>query len=241
MVSPTAIADIRAALSSGVKLTPEDIIRLNALALRHDYAKAGADLRIMPRLSWLGDVAFREPTIGHEIWMQEVADVFNLGKPETLLKVRAFCLATAPEDLPDPGAGRERLKKAVAEFLRKRLAEYTLGQVAAALVFAETGNDQMAGEIPVAAPARGRKAKKQIREGERCYEVGLLRNGVLLRLGSPDDLRRMTVTELEELITEAMKADKRWGAEFKTELVSEAFGDYKRTLDAIRAERSKGE
>ena len=70
MISTIAIADIKATISSGVKLTPEEIIRLNALGLKYDYAQSGAELRIMPRLAWLGDVAFREPTIGHEIWMQ---------------------------------------------------------------------------------------------------------------------------------------------------------------------------
>ena len=121
MISPTAISDIKAAISSGVPLTPEDIIRLNALGLRHDYSKDGAEMRIMPRLAWLG----------------------------------------------------------------------------------------------------------------------LLRNGILLKLGSPDQLKDMTASGLEKLIEESMKSDSRWGASYAKDLVSKAFGDYKRTLDAICEQRLK--
>lgn len=237
MVSPTAIADIKAAISSGVPLTPEDIIRLNALGLRHDYSRDGAEMRIMPRIAWLGDVAFREPTIGHEIWMDEVADVFNLDHAETRIKVRAFCLATQPLLLPPMTVGRAKLKQDVSSFCRKRLGSYTLGQVATALVFAECGDTQLAHELPVPrSPERRRKAKP-VQDGDYCYEVGLLRNGVLLKLGTPDQLKGLTVTELEMLITEAMKMDSRFGVQYAKDLVSSAFGDYKRTLDAICAER----
>lgn len=237
MISPTAISDIRAAISSGVPLTPEDIIRLNALGLRHDYSKSGAEMRIMPRLAWLGDVAFREPTIGHEIWMMDAASVFNLEHAETRIKVRAFCLATQPLLLPAMTEGRDELKRKVSEFCRKRLKSYTLGQVAAALVFAEHGDTQIARELPVPKKPDRRRKAKPVQDGDYCYEVGLLRNGVLLKLGSPDQLKDMTVSELEALIEGAMKADSRWGAPYAKDLVSKAFGDYKRTLDAICAER----
>ena len=140
MISPTAIADIKAAISSGVVFTPEEIIRLNALGLRYDYTKSGAEMRVMPRLAWLGDVAFREPTIGHEIWMYESADVFNLEDGETRIKVRAFCLATDPLKLPPFTQGRNKIEQAVKDFCEKRISEYTLGQVATALVFAEYGD-----------------------------------------------------------------------------------------------------
>lgn len=140
MISPTAIADIKAAIASGVQFKPEEIVRLNALGLRYDYSKSGAEMRIMPRVAWLGDVAFREPTIGHEIWMADVASIFDFDDGETRIKVRAFCLATPPLELPSLDEGALELKKIVADFCRKRLSSYTLGQVAAALIFAEYGD-----------------------------------------------------------------------------------------------------
>ncbi len=239
MVSPTARSDIRAAIAAGIPLTPEDIIRLNALGLKHDYAKSGADMRVCPRLSWLGDVAFREPTIGHEYWMHQAAELFDLANAETLIKVRAFCLATAPEDLPDLGKGRKAIEDKVVSFCKERIPFYTLGQVAAALTFAETGNEHTANEIPVPPPEKDGKRKRKAppRDVERCYEVGLLRNGVLLKLGSPEDLKKLTVSGLELLIVEELKSNPRYGAEYRKDLVSAAFADYKRTLSAILAER----
>ncbi len=239
MVSPTAIADIKTAISSGVVFTPEEIIRLNALGLRYDYTKSGAEMRIMPRLAWLGDVAFREPTIGHEIWMNESADVFNLEDGETRIKVRAFCLATDPLKLPPFTQGRNKIEQAVKDFCEKRISEYTLGQVATALVFAEYGNTQVAREYPEAKPLT-KKHKKQVHpDGDYCYEVGLLRNGILLKIGSPDELKSMTIPELEMLVEETMKLDNRFGAEYAKDLVSKSFADYKRTYEAILTEHSK--
>ena len=241
MVSPTAIADIKTAISSGIQLKPEEIVRLNALGLRYDYSKSGAEMRIMPRLAWLGDVAFREPTIGHEIWMFDMADVFDLEDGETRIKVRAFCLATDPKELPSVDLGILELKKIVAEFCRKRLSSYTLGQVAAALVFAEYGNIQTAREIPAQKQPSRKKKTKPVPEGEYCYEIGVMRNGVLLNLGSPDELRGLTVSELETLVQEKMKLDNRFGANYAKDVVSTAFADYKRTLGEILDGHKKSE
>lgn len=235
MVSPTAIADIKAAISSGVVLTPEEIIRLNALGLRYDYSKHGAEMRIMPRIAWLGDVAFREPTIGHEIWMYEAADIFDLEDGETRIKVRAFCLATDPLMLPPFAQGKDQIEHAVKDFCKAKLSAYTLGQVAAALVFAEYGDVQTARELAEPKPPTRKQKSKPEPDGERCYEVGLLRNGILLKLGSPEQLRGMTVSGLETLITEAMRFDKRFGMDYAKSLTATAFADYKRTLDAVLA------
>ena len=236
MVSPTAISDIRRALADGVPLTPEDIIRLNALGLRHDYSKDGADLSMSPRLAWLGDVAFREPAVGHELWMDEVADVFNLDLRETRLKVRAFCLATAPDALPDT-ADRKACADAVRKFCKERLADYTLGQVEAALVYAEYGYDVTA-MVHAEPPQERRNARRRVRpDGEWSYAVGTLRLGVSLKLGTPSDLRRMTLSGLESLIDDAFRDDPKIGKRYREETRTKAFAAYKRTLDAIIAER----
>ena len=239
MVSPTAIADIKTAISSGVNLKPEEIIRLNALGLRYDYSKSGADMRIMPRVAWLGDIAFREPTIGHEIWMYDASELFDFDNGETRVKVRAYCLATPPLELPPMTEGILNIKKKVQKFCREKLSQWTLGQVATALMFAEYGDTQTACEMPVAKKESRRKKRKVVQEGDHCYEVGLLRNGVLLNLGSPDQLKDMTVSGLETLIIEKMKLDDRVGVDYSKDIVNTAFGDYKRTLDSILAEHAK--
>ena len=222
-------------MSSGVKLTPEDIIHLNALGLRHDYSKFGAELSMSPRLAWLGDLAFREPTVGHEIWMEGAADTFNLDNRETRLKVRAYCLATRIDELPD-AADRDACKSAVDAFCRKQLAPYTIGQIEAALIYAETGCDVTTYEDPVPPQRRGKK-KRMRPDGEISFAVGTLRLGVSLKLGTPSDLRRMTVSGLEALIDDAFRNDPKNGAEYRKEERTKAFAAYKRTLDAIVSER----
>ncbi len=241
MISPTAIADIKAAISSGVIFKPEEIIRLNALGLRYDYSKSNADMRIMPRVAWLGDVAFREPTIGHEIWMYDAAEIFDFDNAETRVKVRAYCLATPPLELPPMTDGIASIKRKVQKFCRNKISQYTLGQVACALMFAENGDIQTAGEFPVAKKESKRKKNKLVQEGEHCYEVGLLRNGMLLNLGTPDKLIGITVSGLETLIVEKMKLDDRIGVEYAKDMTNSAFGDYKRTLDSILAEHAKAD
>ena len=61
----------------------------------------------------------------------------------------------------------------------------------------------------------------------------MLRNGILLKIGSPKALKNMTVEELETLVRETLKMDDRIGLQYSKDIVSEAFADYKRTLDTI--------
>ena len=75
--------------------------------------------------------------------------------------------------------------------------------------------------------------KKPVQEGEYCYEVGLLRNGVLLKLGSPEQLKGLTASGLETLVVESMKMDKRFGVGYAKDVTANAFGNYKRTFNRI--------
>lgn len=241
MQSQMAIEDIEAMEKSGLRLKPAEVVLLNALGLRYEFSKNAADLRIMPRVAFLGDVAFREPTIGHEIWMNQAASVFNLDKIETRIKVRAFCLATAPQDLPDL-CDVQAVREDVEKFVCTRLCFHTLEQVACAIVYAESGADQMADENPVR-KSRDEDGKPK-RDGEICYEVGLLRNGVLLKLGTFAELKQRTVSELELLVNEAMFADDRFGKRVMDDGISDALADYWRTKDAVEkaaTERKKAE
>ena len=60
-----------------------------------------------------------------------------------------------------------------------------------------------------------------------------------MKIGSPDELKGMTVSGLETLIIETMKLDKRFGVEYSKNLTSKTFADYKRTLDKILEEHQK--
>ena len=76
MTSKMAIEDIEQMQAEGLKPTVKDIIRLNALAMKFERAKsknAGSSIYLLPRVAFISDkVWFRQPTIGHEIWLSKV-------------------------------------------------------------------------------------------------------------------------------------------------------------------------
>lgn len=49
----------------------------------------------------------------------------------------------------------------------------------------------------------------------------------------------MAVSELETLISEKMKCDSRFGIEYAKDVVSSAFGNYKRTFEKIMSEHQE--
>ena len=63
MVSETAKADIEDMWDAGLRPSFRDIIRLNAIALEVERARSSFAVSILPRVSFLGDVVFREPTV----------------------------------------------------------------------------------------------------------------------------------------------------------------------------------
>lgn len=54
---------------AGLRPTFQDIIRLNALALEVERMRASFAENELPRVSFLGDAVFHEPTIGSEMWL----------------------------------------------------------------------------------------------------------------------------------------------------------------------------
>ena len=67
MISKTAQADVEDMWEAGLKPTYDDIVRLNALGLTVERIKSGFALNVLPRVAFLGEAAFREPTIGADI------------------------------------------------------------------------------------------------------------------------------------------------------------------------------
>lgn len=102
MVSKTAQADIEDMWDAGLKPTFHDIIRLNALALEVERIKSGFSLSELPRVSFLGEVVFREPTIGSEMWLTSASRLFDSDDMETFMILRAFSLSMPQSELPDP-------------------------------------------------------------------------------------------------------------------------------------------
>jgi len=225
MVSKSAQADIEEMWEAGLKPTFADIIRLNALALEVERTRAGFSLSELPRVAFLGNVAFREPTIGSEIWLAAASRLFAADEAETFALLRAFSLSRPQAELPDPAD--EAAVLAAIQGFKDSLAFATLPQVMAATGYAVHGFLPDAGEAPA------QRKDVQPPTLDECYEVGLLRHGMLYRIGSAAELRDLPPRALREMVLRAMSRDH--GANVRKDAASEAEDNYLRTLDEITA------
>ncbi len=233
MVSRTAEADFEDLREAGLEPTFRDIIRLNALALRVEGLKAGFALSELPRVAFLGDATFREPTVGSEIWLASASRLFDENDAETFMMLRAFSLSMPQDALPDPAGERQTL--GALQAFRDSLAFATVPQLMAAVGYAVHGF--MGSECETPERRKDGEDGKDA-EGEPCYEVGLLRQGMVYRLGPAKELKDLPPRALREMVMRAMSRDH--GCDARRDAVADAEDDYLRTLDAI-AERLRAE
>lgn len=234
MVSKTAQADIEDMWEQGLKPTFQDIIRLNALALNVERKKAQFALSEMPRVAFLGDVVFREPTIGSEVWFSSASRLFDTEQFETFVLLRAFSLSMPQDKLPDP-VDEQAVTKAIHDF-KVSLAFATIPQILAAMGYAIHGFSPDEGERPA---QRTDKPKEDavVDNTDCCYEIGLLRQGIVCKLGSAAELKDVQPYVLREMVLRTMANE--YSANVIKDAVSDAEDDYLRTLDEITA-RLKG-
>ena len=245
MVNETAKKDIEKMKADGLEPTFDDIIRLNAVACRckakvdkvatsaHYYLPRAA--KISPTLS------FRQPAIGHEIWL---AKVERLTGPnyETYLAVRAFALSRPPSELPDPDDPQSFTT--AGETFAKTCADFTRDQINAALDYVIFGPSPLANEYP----ARPQKADGEERspDGEEledwkwCVAVGVMREAQVCLFGvTQAEIETMTREQVDDLKVASLVYH---GLELK-DGSSDAYEEYFNTRDAIRErlERERAE
>lgn len=224
MVSDTAKLDVEDLLEKGLRPTFEDIIRLNALALKVERARSGFALNVLPRVSFLGSVAFREPTVGAEIWFDSASRLFAVDDPETFILLRALALCRPQEDLPDPVD--ERAVVAAVQDMRASLAFATIRQISSAIGYVVHGFRPESCE-----PAEAMKRESVEESSDTSYAVGLLYQGMALRLGSAADIKALPIHAIEEMTRRAIQ--EKAGMNVRKAAISIAEDDYLRTLDAI--------
>ena len=227
-----AMEDIEALRQEGIQVTPEEIVRLNAFGLKVERNTDSSEFYVMPRVSILGDVTFYEPTIGSELWLNKVGKTFDLDDAETFMQLRAYSLSKPQEQLDAP-EDKENLKKAVCDFVSGKLSKYTLQQVQNAVSYAVFGNSPSKCERrPVSS------LKKEVEDDEQedenyCYEVGLLRQGLMYKLGSVEEIKKMTTLELQMLIEYELYL--KYGSERHKSQHEKNLVDYYGVLDEIRS------
>lgn len=229
MVSKMAISDIEALKEDGIELTPQEIIRLNAFGIKVERNSDCSDYSVPPRVSILGNVVFHEPTIGSEIWMNQVGNVFDMDDSGTYFQLRTYSLSRSWKELADP-LDKEAVKEQTTKFFKEELGEYTMRQVQSALEYAIFGND------PTKYEERPKTAHAEDDDEEAnedaCYEVGLLRQGILYNIGSPDQIKDMTVQEMCLFVD--WKLQMKFGSERTKSQQQKNLGEYYAVLDEIR-------
>lgn len=232
MISEMAMADIAQMEAEGLRPTPRDVVRLNALALVFEGRKKRnlQSLYALPRVAAIDEKRwFREPTVGHEIWISKVRRWIDESDFETLLAVYAFALSRDSSELPN-GDSREAVRQAV-ETYAEEMKDFTRDQIFAAVDYVKNGCDQTVGEEP---PER--KGSEDGDGGEEedwteCVALGVLHEGQAILFGvSEAEMKCMTRRQLEAVIRRAYDVH---GMSRRDE-EDEALGDYNRTLDEIR-------
>lgn len=230
MVSECAEEDIEELARQGIVLTPREVVRINALGLRMERPERPADSAYyLPRIAILpGDVVLHEPTIGHEIWLDEVERIMDMVDVGTNLSVTAFCLSVRDAaDLP-PSDSRLRVVAALASF-RRAVRGCTASQLAAACRYATEGRFCGDGEYTEARADRD----DDIPDGAFSVGVGMLVNSTPVRCGlSVADACRMTRSQLQLVVDKAVAM--QVGSRHE-DAVNLASGEYHATLDAIVA------
>jgi len=204
MISQTAIDSLDELIAKGLTPTPRDIIRLNAVGVKLEAAtaqRATDSTYLLPRVAAVTkDLWFRQPTIGHEIWMEKVERFIADGDYQSLLAIRAYALSRSPEKLPDPD-DPGTIKTAVDEFVAT-CKNLTRDQILAAVRYATLGADHTAGETT--AHPSGEKEEEENPDFTDCIAIGVLNEGRAVLWGiSEADMLRMTTQQLADVIDRA--------------------------------------
>jgi len=210
MISQLAIDDLDAMIADGLNPTPADVVRLNAMGLRLEAAKKKHPLdatEYLPRAARLGKAVFRQPTIGHEIWMDRVLQLVSMDSFESVLAVKVYALTRDPCDLPNPD--RDDIVKTAVQAFADTFIEYTRDQIAAVVDYVENGADETDGERPPAREITDEELKftdEQAASADWKYSaaLGILHEGQAVLFGLPrKELEAMTRRQVNDLMRRA--------------------------------------
>jgi len=229
MISDQFRRDYKTMTAQGVKFTPEDIVRLNALSVKVSLSRNAAGTVHLPRLAFLGKLVLREPTVAHELWIEEASRWIDCRDDRNFLWLNGYALSQRAEKLPD-ATNPKKVIRTVYGFASKRLCGFTTAQLKAAVTYALVGNDWWNGET-------GGSADKVEREGvSSSPTIGLLVDAKALRLPiTVDEANRMTASELYEIINRSVAFDEKFDPDRAHQ---RAFGAYVRAREEIRSRQA---
>ena len=253
MIADLFRKDYRQMTAQGVTFTPEDIVLLNALAVKVRLSQNAARTTHLPRLAFLPkrgsglltafrkEVVLREPTIAHETWLEQAQRYITVDSDRTFDLLYGYALAHPAEKLPDIFDPKRLIRK-VFTWCALNLAHLTREQLSAAVDYVLFGADWTAGaHAPTKVKEKGEGEQRNDSilhlEPSPSPTIGLLTEARAIRLPiSLDDAKRMTASELDEAITRCLANDHK--IDFDAER-NRAMGEYVRARNAIRKRSEK--
>lgn len=147
MVSQLAKEDIEALIDEGCKVGVSDIIRLNALALKIEK-RPDFRLATLPRAALCGGVLFQQPTIGQDIFLDQLKQIFA-ANPATVLALEAYVLAHPEKDWNTLPRFPRLFAFRCVRWIKKHLRRENADKVKACIDYVKYGCNPLDGEWPV--------------------------------------------------------------------------------------------
>lgn len=227
------MADYKRLKSSGVEFTPEDVIRLNALALKVKLSPATFGIAHLPRAVFLPGMVLREPTIGHEMWLERVGGFVDFRNPRAFRIFYSFALSRPARKLPDPLKNPKKVLRKAYGWAMGKVALLTDAQLKDALDYVLFGDDWRVGEF---APA-GKDTPAMIPDSHSAT-VGVISGALACRIPlSLDDAKKMTSSQVLAIVNQADLKDGNIDFDGRKQ---KALGDYYRALEEV-GKRSRKE
>lgn len=228
MLSKLANEDILTLMEiDGIKLSPSEIVRLNALGLlaEKDFSPDN-DLYTLPRVAIVCGMYFYEPTIGHEIWIDDVLRLVDQEDISTRTAIEAYALSVKdPDELPKPTI--DKILPELFKF-RRKVRALRPRQLIQALDYVKDGRCHTDGEHPYY-KAKNSKEKDYT---QMSISLGVLLDGVVSDIGlSLADEMKLTRSQLQMMVLQKLEYEGR--IDEKKSRASK-MANYYRTLDHIK-------
>ena len=231
MVSSLFRKDYAALTARGVEFSLDDVIRLNALALKAKEAEMPNFGTSVRRVLFLDGWTLREPTVAHELWLEAVARHFDMANDRVFQFVYAFALSREADDLPSTLNPARCIRKVFA-FAKKRLVKLTGAALTEALEYVLFGLDWTACEYAPAEKPKDECAHILPRP-KKSPMLGILSGMMARRLNvTLEDAKKMSVAELCDLTLRTDVRDGKYDAKCAH---TSALKDYYRALAEIKA------
>lgn len=237
MISELAIADIEELKSKGLNPDVKDIIRLNALGLQIEKCIDTESTYTLPRVAFLGNEAFREPTLAHTNWIDQMMSYHTKSDDySSYIAVNAYALSRNEDTLPDI-FNKKLCVDSIQNYCDNNLRKFTIRQISAAIKYALYGAEQTSNEFPlINNHDKDKNMYDYINDPLTAVGCGILIKTLALGLGiSVREIQKLTLSQINRLEYMALRSKGFTDKQFQ----ETAQGMYFTTLDAITERLTK--